>query len=178
MKYDEDLMIELIADGELSHEKIAEQLGVSRRTVWLIANGHSRPDLQQKIADTLEGYRQAVIRRAAGRMDAVLDKQIEVALEGDGETARKAREFLLKTFMLAIPEQAAKAAARPKPPSDHNEKLDALTLFNNLMDLSPDAEPPAPSQEEWNPAPLPTAVAWPTTAPVPDPTAPPAAAPF
>ena len=138
MKYDEDLLVELIADGELSHEMIAEQVGVSRRTVWLIANGHSRPDLQKMIVATVEGARQAVIRMANGYMQPLIEKQIKIALEGDGETARKSREFMLKTLLITIPEQAAKAAARPKPPVDINEKLDALTLFNNLMDLSPD----------------------------------------
>jgi hypothetical protein len=47
-------------------------------------------------------------------MKALLDKQITVALEGDGETSRKAREFLLKTFMTALSEQAAKTAEKRK----------------------------------------------------------------
>jgi hypothetical protein len=47
-------------------------------------------------------------------MKALLDKQIAVALEGDGETSRKAREFLLKTFMTALSEQAAKTAEKRK----------------------------------------------------------------
>jgi DNA-binding XRE family transcriptional regulator len=114
MKYDEDLLVELITDAELTHTQIAEKVGISRRTVWSIANGHSRPDLQQKLADTAEGYRQAALRHAARHMKALLDKQITVALEGDGETSRKAREFLLKTFMTALSEQAAKTAEKRK----------------------------------------------------------------
>jgi hypothetical protein len=114
MKYDEDLLVELITDAELTHSQIAERVGISRRSVWSIANGHSRPDLQRKIADTAEGYRQAALRHAAKHMKALLDKQITVALEGDGETSRKAREFLLKTFMTALSDQAAKTAEKRK----------------------------------------------------------------
>jgi hypothetical protein len=139
MKYDEDMMVELIANGELSHAKIAEQLDVSRRTVWRIANGLSRPDLQRKITDTVEGMRQATIRFAARHMDNLLEKQMEVAL-GEGETARKSREFMIKTFMVTIPAQADKVASKPPPPRgvDTDEKFDGLTLYNNLFDLSPE----------------------------------------
>jgi hypothetical protein len=138
MKYDEDLMVELIATGDLTHAKIAEQLSVSRHTVWRIANGLSRPDLQRKIADTVEGMRQATIRFAARRMEKLLEKQMEVAL-GDGEIARKSREFLIKTFMVTIPAQADKVAAKPPPPRpvDPDKKLDPLTLGKNLLGLSP-----------------------------------------
>jgi hypothetical protein len=139
MKYDEDLMVELIAIGELTHTKISEQLDVSRRTVWRIANGLSRPDLQLKISDTVEGIRQATVRFAARRMDKLLEKEMEVAL-GDGETARKSREFMIKTFMVTIPAQADKVASQPPPPrpADTEEKLDGMTLYNNLFDLSPE----------------------------------------
>jgi len=138
MNYDEDLLVELIACGDVSQTEIAERVGVSRRTVWRIANGHSRPDLQQKIADTVEGYRQAAIRLAAKFMTPLLKKQIEVALEGDGEISRKCREFLLKTFMIALPQQAAKAAAKPKPRRDNDRPLDGIDPRMSLMELSPD----------------------------------------
>jgi len=76
MKYDEDLLVELIAEGDVSHADIAEQVGITRRTVWSIANAHSRPDLQLKIADTTEGHRQAFLRLAAKNMQILLAKQI------------------------------------------------------------------------------------------------------
>jgi hypothetical protein len=112
MKYDEDLMVELIAIGELTHTKIA---------------------------DTVEGIRQATIRFAARHMDKLLEKQMEVAL-GEGETARKSREFMIKTFMVTIPAQADKVACKPPSPRpvDTEAKLDGLTLYNNLFDLSPE----------------------------------------
>ena len=143
MTYDEDLLVELIACGDVSQTEIAERVGVSRRTVWRIANGHSRPDLQQKIADTVEGFRQATIRMAAKWMKPLLSKQIKVALEEDGETSRKCREFLLKTFMITLPEQAAKAAAKKRDPDPStglraDRQLDDIALYNSLTELSPD----------------------------------------
>jgi len=138
MIYDEDLLVELIAGGDVSQTEIAERVGVSRRTVWRIANGHSRPDLQQKIADTVEGYRQAAIRLAAKFMKPLLKKQIDVALEGDGEISRRCREFLLKTFMITLPQQAAKAPAKRKPRRIGDRQDDAVAMGMNLMELSPD----------------------------------------
>ena len=138
MDYDEDLLVELIACGDVSQAEIAERVGVSRRTVWRIASGHSRPDLQQKIADTVEGIRRATIRMATKWMKPLLTKQIKVALEGDGETARKCREFLLKTFMIVLPEQAAKAPAKPERNCDNDKPLDGTALYNSLVELSPD----------------------------------------
>jgi transcriptional regulator with XRE-family HTH domain len=140
MSYDEDLLVELIACGDVSQTEIAERVGVSRRTVWRIANGQSRPDLQTKIAATVEGYRQAAVRLAARFMTPLLKKQIEVALgdnpstglKTDGETARKCREFLLKTFMIALPPQTIKATTIREP--DH----DKIALGVSLAELSPD----------------------------------------
>jgi hypothetical protein len=118
-------------------------VGVSRRTVWRIANGHSRPDLRQKIADTVEGYRQAAIRLAAKFMKPLLKKQIEVALEGDGETSRRCREFLLKTFMITLPEQTARStrftrSGQAGSTTGAGKQEDAVAIGMNLMELSSD----------------------------------------
>ena len=141
MKYAADLMVELIARGDVSQTQIAERLGVSRRTVWRIATGRSRPGLQRKIADTVEGYRQETIRLAARWMKPLLKKQIEVGLETDGETARKCREFLLKTFVLTLPANVAKAAAKrnpnPNPKNPDGEKqVEGINLYGRLSGLS------------------------------------------
>jgi len=47
--YDDNLMVELIARGELSYGQIARRLGVSRTAVVHIATGQTRKDLQEKI---------------------------------------------------------------------------------------------------------------------------------
>jgi hypothetical protein len=134
----EDMLVKLIADGELSHGAIAQRVGVSRHTVWRIANGISRPDLQLKIAAAVEGYRQAAIRLAARWMKPLLEKQIEVALESDGETARKCREFLIKTFMLAVPDQAAKTQEKPPPEPEDQKPLNPTAVTKIMHDLSPE----------------------------------------
>ena len=134
MKYDEDLLVELLADGDLSHEKIAEQVGICRRTVWRIANGLSRPDLQQKVDDVIEGYRQAALRLAARHMKALLEKQIAVALEGDGETSRKSREFLLKTFMTAMSGEPARTAERSRARLAAKENIQAEIEFDTCLE--------------------------------------------
>jgi len=127
MNYDENLLVELIVDADLTHGEIAEKVGISRQTVWSIASGMSRPDIQKKIAIVSEGYRQAAQRLAAKHMTALLEKQIEVALEGDGETSRKAREFLLNKFMITLPEQAAKAEKAQAEAEEKREKAKAQT---------------------------------------------------
>ena len=137
----EDMLVKLIAEGRLSHGRIAERVSVSRRTVWRIANGLSRADLQPKIAAVMEGHRQAAIRTAAAHMKSLIEKQVEVALTGEGETARKCREFLIKTFILAVPDQAAKAdekvADQEKIDDDDEKPLNPMILMRTLHDLSP-----------------------------------------
>jgi DNA-binding XRE family transcriptional regulator len=134
MNYNEDLLVELIADSELTHGEIAQRVGVSRRTVWLIANGRSRPDLQQQIADTVEGYRQAAIRLAAKHMRVVLEKQIQVALADNGETSRKAREFLLKNFMNALVDEPARSVEKRR--TRLAEKKQVQAELNYELDLA------------------------------------------
>ncbi len=130
----EDLLVELIADGELTHGRIAERVGVSRRTVWLIANGRSRPDLQQQIADTVEGYRQAAVRLAARHMRPLLEKQIQVAMSDNGETSRKAREFLLKNFMNALDKEPSRSVEKRR--TRLAEKKQVQADLNYELDLA------------------------------------------
>jgi len=123
MAYNEHLLVELIAEGELTHGEIAERVGASRRTVWSIANGRTRPDLQQEIADTVQGHRAATVRLAAKHMRSLLKKQIEVALEDSGETARKAREFLLKHFMQILSDEPAQAVEKRRARLDEKYQI-------------------------------------------------------
>jgi len=74
-------------------------------------------------------------------MKALIEKQVQVALEGDGETARKCREFLIKTFMLAVPDQASRAP-EPEPIVDDEDEqtkpLSPMAIYNSLRTLSPE----------------------------------------
>jgi len=47
--YDDDLLVELLARGEVSQAKIAERVGLDKAMVGLIARGRGRPDLQDRI---------------------------------------------------------------------------------------------------------------------------------
>ena len=138
MNYDEELLVELVADGRLSHAAIAERVGASRRTVWRIANGISRPDLQRKIEAVAEGYRQAAVRAAARHMTALIEKQVAVALSGQGETSRKCREFLIKTFMLTLPAQSARVEKENAEQAAADRAKTPAPFFDHLAALSPD----------------------------------------
>jgi len=98
-RYDEDLMVEWIARGQLSQSEIARRLGVNRRTVWRIANGLARLDLQRRIDAVIEGIRREARRIGAKWCHALVTKHVKVGLEGDGETARKCRQYVLDSFL-------------------------------------------------------------------------------
>ena len=137
MAYNEHLLVELIAEGELSHGQIAERVGASRRTVWSIANGRTRPDLQQEIADTVQGHRAATVRMAAKHMRSLLKKQIEVALEDSGETARKAREFLLKHFMQILSDEPAQAVEKRRARLDEKYQIQVERDYDRRQEDQP-----------------------------------------
>ncbi|MCP4375432.1 MAG: AsnC family protein [bacterium] len=134
MNYDDDMMIELIACAELSYAEIAEKVGVSRQTVWQIATNQSRPELQRKISATADGIRQAAIRHVGKYTEALLEKQAEVALGGDGETARKAREFLLKMLLVTLPDQAAKRRKNEPEPKPEPTRPKYSVIYSSLTD--------------------------------------------
>ena len=48
-RYDEDLLVRLVAEGQTSYRKIAERLGVSPNTVSTVARGVFRRDLYERI---------------------------------------------------------------------------------------------------------------------------------
>ena len=51
-RYDEDLLVRLVAEGQTSYRKIAERLGVSPNTVSTVARGVFRRDLYERIRTT------------------------------------------------------------------------------------------------------------------------------
>ena len=61
--YDEDLLVQLVAEGRMSYRKIAEQLGISPNTVSTIARGVFRPDLYARIRAAVEDAHVGILCR-------------------------------------------------------------------------------------------------------------------
>jgi len=97
-EYDDELVVELIARGNLSYRRIAERVGVSPSTIRTIARGDSRPDLQERIAAVTGGIRKEAHRLGARWLKGLLAQHIRDGLEGTGAHARKCREFAM-TFI-------------------------------------------------------------------------------
>lgn len=97
--YDDNLLVELLGRGEMTEENIAETVGISRSTVWRVANGLTRPELQSRIQAVVDGMLTEARRSGARWMRKLLARQISEGLEGQGETARKCREYVLNKLM-------------------------------------------------------------------------------
>ena len=94
--YDDNLLIDMIARGDQTYESIARELGISREAVRRIASGRMRPELQPRIAAAARAHRDQAHRMGAKWMWGLLARHIRSGIEGDGEGARKCREFVLK----------------------------------------------------------------------------------
>ena len=94
-QYDDDLLVELIAEGELSPPEIARKAQISRSAVLAIAAGGQRPDLQGRIKEAEEAYRRQARRMGARKLRELLREHIRHGMDGDGEHARKCREFAI-----------------------------------------------------------------------------------
>ena len=95
-RYDEDMLVQLLAEGQISYRKIAEKVGVSPSTVSAIARGVKRRDLTDRVDSLVADGIRRMKRLVSSCSRAVMARQIKLALEGDGEPARKAREFILR----------------------------------------------------------------------------------
>jgi hypothetical protein len=98
-KYDDDEMAKLIAAGKLTHGEIARRLGVCRKTVCRIVHGRSRPELQKKINAAKRTAMNKRDRAGVRWFKSRIFGHIKIALEGDGEDARKSREYILDLFL-------------------------------------------------------------------------------
>ena len=128
--YDDDKMVELIAAGHLTHGEIAKRLGVSRVTVWRIIHGQSRPDLQGRVDGVISGFSLEARRMGARWLKSLLTKHIKVGLEGDGETARRCREFVINLFFEDV-----------EPRSDGvRVGFSSAAVFNSQIELSPELQ--------------------------------------
>jgi transcriptional regulator with XRE-family HTH domain len=117
-RYDEDLLVRLLAEGRLPQSQIARRAGLSAAMVGRIASGASRPDLHERIRN-YNAYRDAeALQVGKGFIRPLLMTQLKVAMEPKGETSRKAREFLLNRLLFAPTkhtQQDADSAPMPYP---------------------------------------------------------------
>jgi len=104
--YDEDELVEMIAQGQLTYAQIAGQLGISESLIKQIARGHRRPELQRRIWDVENGLVSEARRLGSRFARSLIGEQIRLGLSGKGEPARRAREFVLKFAVSARPKRS------------------------------------------------------------------------
>lgn len=122
--YQDDQLVELIGLGRDSYEAIGRQLGLSGSFVGKVARGERRPELAVRLRAMERGMMDEVRRLGVRYSRALLAAELRVALEGKGETARRAREFTLK-FLLSA-----------RPPEAEGSGMPPVWSAPNLLDLS------------------------------------------
>ena len=94
--YDEELLVNLLAQGHLSFRKIAAEVGLSLSMVSDIAHGRKRKDLHDRISGAVEDDHRRAKRLRSSSAWAIMKAHIKQGLEGEGEPARLSREFVLR----------------------------------------------------------------------------------
>jgi hypothetical protein len=103
--YDDDRLIELLSEPDLTHGQVADQLGLSRRMLGYIVRGVYRKDLRPRIR---EANRQRLRRQRGGttweavpRGDAYDDDEMVAMLaQGEKTTGEIARHFGISRDMV------------------------------------------------------------------------------
>lgn len=129
--YDQNLLVELVAEGRLGCRKIAEKVGISPTMVAAVARGARRPDLYERICETVEAAHRRARRIAADNLAALVTKHVEAALTGNGETGRKCREFLIR-MCLTTPDLAGRYVGQGAGPNAARATRDERTLLAAL----------------------------------------------
>ncbi|MCY2930539.1 MAG: hypothetical protein NTV86_13780 [Planctomycetota bacterium] len=119
-RYDDERLVELIVEKRHTHAQIAEMLGVSESLVKKISCGLRRPDLQRRMWDAENGLMSDARRLGARYARGLVSRQIELGLTGEGEAARRAREFVLRWAIVGRPR-------RGDLPSEWAQECDDLT---------------------------------------------------
>lgn len=126
--YDDEELIDLLADGRATYQQIAERLGIEARTVAAIARGSQRPELQEEVERaSVELLRQAHrLARAYSRglVSTMIQEAIAPKTDEEKPVARKAREFLLDRLLPKGPsgEVWGTGSALPAPPAAVEER--------------------------------------------------------
>jgi len=126
--YDDDLLVELIASGQMPATKIARRIGISPTQVRQIIRGLSRPELQAPIHAAARANQAEAHRLAARWLKGLLAQHIRDGIENEGPEARRCREFVM-TFIAKYGHFRPAASAPPPPP--------APEPVRGLSDLSP-----------------------------------------
>lgn len=155
-KYDEELLVELLARDHLTHREVARRVGVSESLVSQICSGKARPDLHERIGQWLSTRRDDALRAGQTFIRPLLMTQLKVAMEEDGETARKCREFLLNRLLFAPARGPASPAAEAEHPMPMEripglEKKDIQAFYQFLGDREQVQETPEAQQASTSP---------------------------
>ncbi|MCY2926094.1 MAG: hypothetical protein NT031_11750 [Planctomycetota bacterium] len=96
LEYDDEALVDMISEGQLTYRAIAERLGVSESLVKKIAQGRKRKDLTRRLWEAENGILTEARRIGARYARNLVMEQVRLGLTGEGEPARRAREFLLR----------------------------------------------------------------------------------
>ena len=124
--YDDDALVEMIAEGQLTYKTIGERVGISEGQVKKIALGQRRKDLARRLWDAEDGILNEARRIGSRYARNLIMEQVRLGLTGEGEPARRAREFLLKFTMSARPRRKDLPEERQPRPDWMIEDLRAL----------------------------------------------------
>ena len=98
-KYDDELLVALIAVGELPYAEIGRRVGISREMVCRIASGRGRPELSRRIGELIRVRRTSTRRLAAKWLKSLLSQHIRDGMADSSEMARKCREYVINKFL-------------------------------------------------------------------------------
>ncbi|HQL73854.1 MAG: hypothetical protein BWX88_03591 [Planctomycetes bacterium ADurb.Bin126] len=127
-QYDDDVLIDDLVLGRLGLSQIAAKHGISRRQLYRILMGDSRPALKARIDLACHMADLELRRFAAGLLPDLLRLHLREATEGSGPEARRCREFLMK---LAVGGPLQPPIVSDPLPEDHHK----LSLRTHLQQV-------------------------------------------
>ena len=149
--YDDLALAEALAAGVETYRQVAERFSLSYRTVLRIVNGQTRLRLQQDIRDVRRAMREEALRVGMAYVKPLLIKHIQAGLEGNDETARKCREYVLDRFLPNPPEDEPPSSSEdepPNPPQDGpHDGLPGTPPGDNQPDTVPHDNPRKPQRD-------------------------------